>query len=157
MTLLTWGTKLLLMNLWKQIRRATPQSWPFANSAVSPKGLTTSAHGKVGIIYAFQYGDMVKPHENGKAYFKVGKTVNLEHRTRSYRTLHPDGTVYYRVEIPNKPVCAKPAVHHAERMLHDMLKLGGYHVKQEIFLIEPEKLKKCMDLITKVVAEVCSM
>lgn len=106
-----------------------------------------------GVLYAFQYSDMGEPGSkaNRKKYFKVGKTINLEQRMRAYRTLHPNGIVYHTVTFPNMPLGKMPDVHHAERILHDILRMGGFHVKQEVFLVEPVVLKAHMDLVARLV------
>lgn len=83
-----------------------------------------------GILYAF---------ETNVNRFKVGKTINLKQRVRQYNTVFPDGEVVHTVECDD--------IHHAEKVLHSLLIMGGYHVKQEIFEVPLPVLKNFMDIV----------
>jgi hypothetical protein len=85
-----------------------------------------------GFLYAF---------DTGNGNFKVGKTVNLQQRMRPYRTIHPEGKVLHSVTVKD--------MHKSEKILHEMLKIGGHHVKQEIFNVEPSLLKEYMNLVVE--------
>jgi len=94
---------------------------------------------KRGELYAF--------HIDGNN-FKVGKTINLNQRVKSYKTIHPYGTVKHKVMVED--------IHHSERILHDLLKMRGFHKTQEIFTVPLETLKVYMNFVeglTRVVLE----
>jgi hypothetical protein len=89
------------------------------------------------VLYAFHCG---AARDNPRLQrYKVGKTVDLERRIRPYRTIYPQGRVFHSVD------CADIDV--AERWLHDVLKLSGYHVEKEIFEAPPDVLKATMDAV----------
>lgn len=85
-----------------------------------------------GELYAF--------HIDGNNY-KVGKTINLTQRVRSYKTIHPKGSVKHTVKVSD--------IHHTERILHDLLKMRGCHVTQEIYCLPLETLKIYMNLVAE--------
>lgn len=93
---------------------------------------STAARGKPGELYAF-----VLDEKNN--VFKVGKSINVRQRIRNYRTTQPDGYILHQVFCDD--------MDHAEIILHNILKLNGYHVKQEIFTLSPMMLKGYMDLV----------
>lgn len=85
-----------------------------------------------GKLYAFKIRDNT---------YKVGKTINLQQRIRSYKTIHPTGFVWHTVSCID--------IHHSERILHDMLKMGGYHSIQEIFSLPGSTLIVYMNLVAE--------
>lgn len=89
------------------------------------------------VLYAFHCGPSTQ-NERFQRY-KVGKTVDLARRIRPYRTIYPNGQVFYSV------ACADIDV--AERWLHDVLKMSGYHVAREIFEVPPDVMKATMDAV----------
>ena len=104
-----------------------------ASSYPSPTG----SYGKPGELYAFVLNEK-------RNVFKVGKSVNVAQRIRSYRTTQPDGYIFHEVSCDD--------MDHAEVILHNILKLNGHHVKREIFTLPPEMLKGYMNLVS----ELCS-
>ena len=95
---------------------------------------------KTAVLYAYTAPIPIKSKRTGPM-FKIGKTVNLKSRQRSYKTLYPSGSVYYSVPCSS--------IHHAERILHDVLKMNGHHIDREIFEIEGEILKEYMNVVVK--------
>lgn len=87
------------------------------------------------VLYAFECTS------GTNTLFKVGKTINLKQRIRSYNTLYPDGKVIFSIECKN--------IHYSERFLHDSLKMNGFHVKQEIFNIDRKLLIEYMKFAAK--------
>jgi hypothetical protein len=93
----------------------------------------SSSPSKKGCLYAFHISD---------DRFKVGKSSNLQQRIRSYKTIHPEGTVYHTISCSN--------IDHSEKILHYLLKLHGYHVTQEIFNVPSITLKSYMNLVDSI-------
>ena len=84
-----------------------------------------------GYLYA-----ILIPNSEGKTVFKVGKTINLAQRCKSYRSILPDAEPMYIVSCIDR--------NRSERMLHNLLRINGAHVQNEIFRIEPAQLHKWM-------------
>jgi hypothetical protein len=98
---------------------------------------------KTDVLYAFECSNCNccdSGKKKGYKTFKVGKTVDLEQRTRAYRTIFPQGSTFHTVTCLD--------MHRSERILHEILKMKGFHVKQEIFCLPPDVLKDCMDLVS---------
>jgi hypothetical protein len=87
---------------------------------------------KVGYLYAF----CTRKDEN---MYKVGKTIDLKKRIRSHKTTCPDGVVTHSVKCDN--------IHHAERILHDLLKMKGHHHMKEVFIVSETDLISYMNMV----------
>lgn len=107
---------------------------------LSKRIANANANSKSAVLYAYTAPTPIKSQLNGP-FFKIGKTVNLQSRQRSYKTLYPSGSVYYSVPCSS--------IHHAERILHDILKMNGHHIQREIFQIDGELLKSYMNVVAK--------
>lgn len=81
------------------------------------------------VLYAFERSD---PGMNGKKFYKVGKSINVHQRCKSYYTLDPCGKLVHTVKCDD--------IHFTEKLLHMILAKHGYKVQKEVFLIEKEKL-----------------
>lgn len=92
---------------------------------------------KSGVLYAFKVLD----GDGCENTYKVGKSVNLKQRIRSYKTLHPENEVLYHVQCVNMNV--------AEKWVHDILKAQGKHVSRELFMVDPMYLKTLMCTVAK--------
>ena len=90
-----------------------------------------SNRGTSGELYAFRI--------TGDTY-KVGKSVNTTQRVRAYKTIHHEGYVSHTVKCND--------IHHSERILHDMLKMRGYHTAQEIFSVPGKTLIVYMEFVS---------
>ena len=112
--------------VWSYVGPTTPKKITKRTQIVKAK----QGKKQKGYLYAFE------THRNT---YKVGKTINMDQRMRSYRTVYPDGVVFFQVCCEN--------IHHSERILHDLLKMGSYHVKQEIFQINGALLKEYMKIV----------
>lgn len=86
-----------------------------------------------GYLYAFPVNDGI---------FKVGKTIDMKKRMRSYRTLHPDNITLHTIFCED--------IHNAEKVLHSILKMQGYHVKQELFHIPSKLLIEYMNIVSNI-------
>ena len=95
----------------------------------------TSAKKRIsrGYLYAFPVNDGI---------YKVGKTIDMKKRMRSYRTLHPDNVTLHTIFCED--------IHNAEKVLHSMLKMQGYHVKQELFHIPSKLLIEYMNIVSNI-------
>jgi T5orf172 domain len=87
-------------------------------------------------LYAIRYAD-----SSGQLY-KVGKTINLDQRLRTYRTLLPGGKWFYTVHVND--------MHMSEKILHAMLKMKGRHVEREIFRSDGSSVKNLMELVQQI-------
>jgi hypothetical protein len=90
--------------------------------------------GKSGELYAFVLN-------RKRTRFKVGKSINVAQRIRSYKTTQPDGYLLHTVRCDD--------IDRAEHLLHNLLKLKGHHVTQEIFSLADSMLIAYMNLVTE--------
>ena len=96
----------------------------------------------VPVLYAFQTHSCVDCDvRDSEIVFKVGKTINLEQRIRSYRTLNPEGKVLFSIECKD--------IHSAEKWLHDILRAQGLLVKSEVFKVKPSVLIELMTFVSR--------
>lgn len=95
---------------------------------------------RVPMLYAFkcQPCQDCSHHKDHVDTFKVGKTINIKQRLRQYKTIDPDGVLFYTVECRQMDF--------AEKWLHHILTLNGHHVKQELFKVKGDHLKTFMHM-----------
>lgn len=89
------------------------------------------------VLYAFHCGPSVSDARRQR--YKVGKTVDLDRRIRPYMTIYPQGKVFHKMPCSDIDV--------AERWLHDVLKLSGFHVEREIFEAPPDVVRETMNAV----------
>jgi len=116
-------------------------SYLWQSSPVDKRKATTKPirSGNKGILYAFL------PDKGKKNFHKVGKANDWEKRRKQYKTGCYNGELFHKVECDD--------IHHSERVLHGLLKTGGYHFDtkdvgaKEIFKISGTTLKEYMDVV----------
>ena len=122
--------------LWDPLQYVTSYSSSKATNASNAlnakKQQTQKSFGKAGFLYAFVI-------DKKKNVYKVGKTVNVVRRTREYTSTNLEGYVVYYVAFDD--------MDHAERILHNILKLNGHHIEKEVFTVPEDLLKEYMNLV----------
>ena len=121
-----------LVYVWpKRITSRDEHSSKSGNSLSSSSGV--GSYGTPGFLYAFVLDEKDQ-------VFKVGKSVNIPNRIRSYKSTDykQEGYVYHHVSCDD--------MDHAERILHNILKLNGHCIKLEMFKVPSKLLKEYMNL-----------
>lgn len=95
-------------------------------------------------MYAFEISGQANKK---KRLYKVGKSVNVNRRVRSYKTLDPRGNLIHQVHCSD--------IHFAEKLLHMILTKQGYHYEREIFLIEKDNLMSMMNSVQSLADFLC--
>lgn len=129
----------MVHNTWTNFTKAK-RYHPYRRPQRVIKAAQPGSPDKRHLLYAFKCHSCDHCEDSSTTcVFKVGKTTNLASRVRAYKTLNPDGYIFHTVECDN--------IHYAERILHDILKMQKYHLKQEVFQVPPGVLKTTMDLV----------
>jgi hypothetical protein len=96
------------------------------------------------VLYAFERSD---PGKDGKKFYKVGKSINVRQRCKSYHTLDPTGKLIHTVSCHD--------IHFSEKLLHMILTKHGYKTQKEVFLIKKTDLVNYMNAIGKLGDHLC--